>query len=167
VPPLPFADASFTIVTARYAFHHLAEPGAVLAEMTRVCAPGGRVLVCDVAAPEDPRAAEAFDRMERLRDPSHVRALGVGELRAGFARVGLGEPRTAFYRLEFELERLLQGSGTEASAAAQVRAQVQQSLGDGSLESNLRRAGEVIQVSYPIMALCARKSFAHCKRRGP
>ena len=43
--PLPFADGAFTVVTARYAFHHFPDPAAVLAEMTRVCAPGGTVMV--------------------------------------------------------------------------------------------------------------------------
>src|SRR6185369_10253048 len=43
VLPLPFADGSFSIVTSRFAFHHFLDPGAVLAEMKRVCAPGGRV----------------------------------------------------------------------------------------------------------------------------
>src|SRR5262245_37618718 len=30
---MPFADASFSIVVARFAFHHFVDPGAVLAEM--------------------------------------------------------------------------------------------------------------------------------------
>src|SRR5262245_12947351 len=36
VLPLPYPDGSFTIVTARFAFHHFLDPGAVLAEMRRV-----------------------------------------------------------------------------------------------------------------------------------
>ena len=43
VLPLPFANGAFSIVTARYAFHHFLDPRAVLAEMKRVCARGGRV----------------------------------------------------------------------------------------------------------------------------
>ena len=41
VLPLPFPDASFTIVTSRFAFHHFLDPLAVLREMRRVAAPGG------------------------------------------------------------------------------------------------------------------------------
>src|SRR5207253_1629756 len=33
VLPLPFADAAFTLVVSRFAFQHLIDPGAVLAEM--------------------------------------------------------------------------------------------------------------------------------------
>ena len=59
VVPLPFPDGAFSIVTARYAFHHFLDPRAVLAEMKRVCAPGGRVLVADTDASSDPaKAAE-------------------------------------------------------------------------------------------------------------
>ena len=42
--------------------------------MVRVCTQGeGRVLVADVAMPPEKR--EAFNRVEKLRDPSHVRNL--------------------------------------------------------------------------------------------
>ena len=77
VLPLPFPDASFSLVFTRYSFHHLLDPEAVLAEMVRVCSPGGRVAVVDVFT-SSPEQAEAFNRMERLRDPSHVRALSLG-----------------------------------------------------------------------------------------
>src|SRR5919198_5561628 len=53
---LPYADGAFSIVTSRFAFHHLLNPGSVLREMRRVCAPGGRVVVVD-SAPEPAKAA--------------------------------------------------------------------------------------------------------------
>jgi SAM-dependent methyltransferase len=51
---LPYGDGSFSIVITRYAFHHLLDPLSALQEITRVCAPGGRILVVDAYAPEDP-----------------------------------------------------------------------------------------------------------------
>jgi ubiquinone/menaquinone biosynthesis C-methylase UbiE len=72
---LPFADATFSIVVSRFAFHHFPDPAAVLAEMRRVCRSGGRVVVADLMASPDPEKAAAFHRMEMLRDPSHARAL--------------------------------------------------------------------------------------------
>src|SRR4051794_35246500 len=50
---LPFADASFSIVTCRFAFHHLQRPEDALREMVRVCRPRGTVLVCDAVASDD------------------------------------------------------------------------------------------------------------------
>jgi SAM-dependent methyltransferase len=47
---LPFADDSFDLVVTVAALHHIAAPAAVratLAEMVRVCRPGGRVVVWD------------------------------------------------------------------------------------------------------------------------
>src|SRR5262249_56206121 len=73
VLPLPWPDASFSIVTSRFAFHHFLDPLAVLREMRRVAAPGGRVVVVD--STPDTRCADAFNRMERLPDPSHVPSL--------------------------------------------------------------------------------------------
>ena len=75
VLPLPFPDRSFSLVVSRFAFHHFVDPLAVLREMARVATRPGRVVVADMAASDDPRRADAFNRMERLRDPSHTRAL--------------------------------------------------------------------------------------------
>jgi ubiquinone/menaquinone biosynthesis C-methylase UbiE len=74
--PLPFPDATFSVVVTRYSFHHFLDPKAVLADMVRVCQPGGRVAVIDVFT-SSPVQAEAYNRVEKLRDPSHVRALSL------------------------------------------------------------------------------------------
>src|SRR5882672_10917611 len=50
---LPYTDGAFTIVVTRFSFHHFVEPLAVLKEMMRVCAPGGRVLVADMHTSTD------------------------------------------------------------------------------------------------------------------
>src|SRR3989442_434720 len=47
VLPLPFPDASFTIATSRFAFHHFLDPLAVLPEMNSVSPPHGRGIVAD------------------------------------------------------------------------------------------------------------------------
>src|SRR6266404_3502721 len=107
VTSLPYADGSFTIVSSRFAFHHFLDPTAVLAEMRRVCAPGGEVVVIDTEASPDVAKAAEFNRMEKLRDPSHVRAMPLTELRGLFPQAGLPAPRGTGYRLEGELEALL------------------------------------------------------------
>src|SRR6185503_6644854 len=87
--PLPFPDGSFTLALCRYSFHHFPDPPAVFAEMLRAVRRGGRVLVADVMASPDPRRADRFNSMERLRDPSHVRALPLAELESLFTGAGL------------------------------------------------------------------------------
>src|SRR5438046_10606203 len=88
VLPLPYPDGAFSLVVSRFAFHHFPEPRAVLAEMKRVCAPGGRVVLVDVAASEDTAKAAAFNRMGRLRDPLSVRALRLAERGRRLGEVG-------------------------------------------------------------------------------
>jgi len=77
---LPYPDDSFDAVLTRFSFHHLTDPPRALAEMVRVCRPGGRVVVSDVFTTTAEQAAE-YNRLERLRDPSHVRALLLHELK--------------------------------------------------------------------------------------
>jgi ubiquinone/menaquinone biosynthesis C-methylase UbiE len=108
--PLPFADASFSIVVSRFAFHHFLDPAAVLAEMKRVCRRGGRVVVADIVASPDAAKAAARHRMEVLRDPSHVRALTLAELRALFERAGLPAPTETPWRMDLELDAWLERS---------------------------------------------------------
>ena len=91
VASLPFPDGSFSVAFTRYSFHHLLDPAGVLAEMVRVTRPGGRVVVVDVYT-SSPEQAEAYNHVERLRDPSHVRALGLDELDGPVRRRRTGRP---------------------------------------------------------------------------
>jgi ubiquinone/menaquinone biosynthesis C-methylase UbiE len=101
---LPFGDASFDRVTTRYSFHHMTNPAAVLAEMKRVCRPGGRIVVID--ATPSPETQGAYDTMETLRDPSHTSALTLAQLRAIGSGAGLREVLIDGYRLEARLDTL-------------------------------------------------------------
>lgn len=87
---LPFADGSFSLVTCSAAFHHFEDPARILAEMARVCRKDGRVVVSDVAPDAD--KTHAYDRMEKMRDPSHGHAHSVPELAGLGADLALGEP---------------------------------------------------------------------------
>lgn len=158
VAALPYADASFSIVTSRYAFHHLDHPGEVLSEMKRVCEPGGRVALVDVAAPEDSRRAEAFDRMERLRDPSHVHALRFSEMEALFREAGLLDPEVTRYELELELESLLERSFPREGDAERVRALIRGAVESDDMGIRARRTGETVTFSYPVAILVGVKA---------
>jgi SAM-dependent methyltransferase len=157
VLPLPFAAGAFTLVTARYAFHHFPDPGAVLAEMARVCAPGGIVMVVDTEASSDPVKAAEFNRMERMRDPSHTRALPLHEHRALFRATGLGEPRVTTYPLELELGSLLDRCFPAPGAADRIRGIFSAALEDDRLGIPLRREGELLRFAYPMAVLAAKR----------
>ncbi len=81
--------------------------------MARVCAPGGRLVVVDMYASEDPAKAAEFNRLERLRDPSHMRSLTLPELKSLFGEAGLQDPEASFYELRDEVRNLLARSFPE------------------------------------------------------
>ena len=152
--PLPYPDGAFTIVVSRFAFHHFPDPRAVLAEMVRVCAPGGRVLVCDVQASDDPGKAAEFNRMEILRDPSHVRAMPADRAAGTVPRSGsAGAARDA-----------LRTAGRAGESAAPLvpqsgrRREDPRDLpcvgGDDRLGIPARVRGDGIHYAYPVIVLC-------------
>jgi SAM-dependent methyltransferase len=86
---LPFEAGSFDLAGTMRTLHHVARPEQVIAELTRVTRLGGRVLVVDQLAPDDPLAALALDAFERARDDSHTRLLPETDLRQLFEANGL------------------------------------------------------------------------------
>lgn len=88
---LPFADGSFDLVTSAHAMHHIPEPVPVLQEMRRIARDGGRVLVVDLVAPDDPTEAARADEVMTIRDPSHATSLTVAALKDAITRAGLRE----------------------------------------------------------------------------
>jgi ubiquinone/menaquinone biosynthesis C-methylase UbiE len=155
VDQLPFAAASFSVVNCRYAFHHMVDPPKAVAEMSRVCLPGGRVLLVDVITTSE--RAEAYDRWERLRDPSHVQALTVNKL-VGLAKDnGLSHVRCDIYKFDIELDLLLSGSFPAPGDDAQVRQLAVQDVGHDRLGVGARWQGSELIVSYPIAIVVGEK----------
>ncbi len=76
---LPFPDTSFHLVTCRLAAHHFPRPEKFVAEAARVMIPGGIFAVVDNVSPDDADIAGTYNAFEKLRDPSHGRALSLQE----------------------------------------------------------------------------------------
>ncbi len=157
---LPYPDGTFTIVVSRFAFHHLLDPGAALTEMTRVCAPGGRVVLNDLVGSADPAKAAAFHAMEILRDPSHVRALPLRELMALFRAAGLPDPDVEHGRNKIELEGLLERSFPAPGDAEKIPAIFAASLADDALGMGTYRKDGEIRGAFPTAMLRATKPAA-------
>ena len=122
VEGLPFEREEFDVVVSRLALHHMLHPAKVVREMTRVCRPGGTVLVEDIYGSEHPERAGYQDRWEKLRDPSHVRTLPITELLQLFRAAGLETDSVSTYEdLCPEVERWLATTKTPPRDAAEVR----------------------------------------------
>jgi len=153
---LPHRDDAFSLVATRYSFHHLSEPGAALAEMVRVCAPGGRVCVIDMVASR--ATSEAFNAAEKLRDPSHVRAPTPEDLEALLTQSGLTDLRTASYRIEWDLEEQLRASAPAPDDAAKFRTILRNDVGRDALGLRARLVRGDVYYSYLNLALVAWKA---------
>jgi len=151
VTALPYHDASFDVVTCRFAFHHFRDPLAVLRNIRRVCRPGGRIVVAD-SAPVAAKA-DAFNAMERLRDPSHTQAFPVEKLTALFEKAGLPQPRFEPMRLALELDSLLSRSWPREGDQARIRAMFEHALLEDTLDIQPRRQQGQIVFSFPVAIL--------------
>lgn len=156
VQALPYADASFDLVITRYSFHHFQHPGQALAEMIRVCKPGGRVLVADVAMPPDKSAA--YDRLEIMRDPSHTHALTTVEFSELFLNSGLSDCRQASYTVELELEAQLRASFPLPGDEERIRRMVTEDIGSDTVGINARYQDGVVRYSVPISVFVGSKT---------
>ena len=155
VRSLPWPDASFDIVVTRFSFHHFKEPLAVLREMTRVCRPQGRIIVVDMYASDEKAKAEAWNRLEVLRDPSHVRALSLGELIGLFRGAGLSEPTVGHYELRGDVRGLLARSFPLPGDADRITALFAAQTERDTMGIDVRREGEALDHSYQVAILVA------------
>jgi ubiquinone/menaquinone biosynthesis C-methylase UbiE len=129
---LPFPDDQFDVVVSRFALHHMHDPAAAVAEMARVCRPDGSVTAIDMVA-----GGARHDELERLRDPSHTRALPEDEFRAMFAAAGRDVMQEAEREQAMPVEHWLEQSKTPDQARDRVREAFQEEA-DGGAETGLR-----------------------------
>lgn len=95
---LPFADGAFDLVSCQCSFHHMPKPQLVLREMVRVAKPEGRLVIVDPLAPESDAKNEIYNRIERLRDPSHTLTLRLTDFLRFFDEEGLETLRQSLRR---------------------------------------------------------------------
>jgi len=117
---LLFPDAAFDLAGTHRTLHHVAQPERIVAELARVTSPGGRVLVVDQLAPDDPAAAVTLHEFETARDPSHTRLLTDRELRELFAANELALLRERHEEEPRDLARYLDLAGCAGDGRARA-----------------------------------------------
>ena len=140
---LPFLDASFDGVTCRLAAHHFSDVARAFAEVARVLGPGGRFVLSDNYAPDDPALDAWINDLEAIRDPSHVREHTVAQWRTLLERAGFGVADEARSVTPLEVEPWLARSRTPEREAKRVREMLRSAspaardtftIGDGTFE---------------------------------
>ncbi|HVH30232.1 MAG TPA: methyltransferase domain-containing protein [bacterium] len=110
---LPFADATFSLVTCRRAAHHFVDVEHAIREMLRVLAVGGRIGLVDQVPPDDEAARKLMESMEILRDPSHVQALPASHWQALLARSGVALALAQTVERRLTISEWLELAGTD------------------------------------------------------
>jgi SAM-dependent methyltransferase len=121
---IPFADASFDVVTCRIAPHHFDDVHAAVEEMARVAR--RLVLVEDTLF-----TSEEVERAERLRDPTHVRSYTEDEWRAMLGAAGLEVEESVVQRKRRPAADWLARTETPPDDAAEVLRLLAPYLEDG------------------------------------
>jgi ubiquinone/menaquinone biosynthesis C-methylase UbiE len=139
---LPYGDESFDVVACRAAFHHFPRPERVLAEMRRVARRGGRLVVADMLGNDDAGRAALHDRMERMCDPTHVRAVPESELGRLFANVGLETRYVARGQLDITVDEWIAHGGPDEATERELRALAATSLDGDRAGVGMHRGGD-------------------------
>ena len=160
VNALPEPDAGWDVVSCRAAFHHFPDPARVLAEMARVARPGGTLLLADLLGSERPESAALHDRIERLCDPTHVRALPLPEFSSLFRAQGVLVVNQVGLDMHYDVEEWLAHGGPDADTAAEIRELLEESIegdradlavyrAEGRLRFRHRTAAFVLRTPLP------------------
>ncbi len=91
--------------------------------------------------------------MEKLRDPSHVRALSLEELTDLFHDAGLLAVKTAFYKMEMALEVLLARSFPNPGDADRIRRTFEDDISVDRLGVGAHRKDGAIHFAFPIVVI--------------
>jgi SAM-dependent methyltransferase len=118
---LPVDAAAVDALTCRIAAHHFVDVPVWLAECARVVRPGGRLVVLDSEAPDDPEVASFLETMEIMRDPTHVHAFSAAGWRQMITDAGFTVIGTARFPKPKAFEAWLARGGVGVDAQAEVR----------------------------------------------
>ena len=99
--------------------------------MVRVCKPDHTVGLIDLLSPSDMSLVTSYNRLERLRDPSHTLALTEDQLVNAMGASELSIQRVDTRDIPVDFERWVKMTGTEEQRSMTVRNELEQELNGG------------------------------------
>lgn len=116
---LPFPEKTFDIVSCRFALHHFPDPQKALLEMKRVCK--GRIVLVDGISSEDNNKSLLHNRIEKIRDPSHVRIYSLSEMKKMFNDIGAVITDVVHWDIPQDFDDWMKRAGTDEKKTNNIR----------------------------------------------
>jgi ubiquinone/menaquinone biosynthesis C-methylase UbiE len=158
VESLEFEDGSFDIVSCRFAFHHFTDPIKAVSEMARVCKTGGKIVLVDGLSSEDAIKSEYHNRIEQLRDPSHVRLYSQPELVGMIEDAGFKVIHARNWGADFYFDEWIKIADPGEEIAREVRRMMADSIEGDKLGLGVRfDDGGRLLFTYSTVILVAEK----------
>jgi ubiquinone/menaquinone biosynthesis C-methylase UbiE len=157
---LELPAGAFALASCRAAFHHFPDPAAVLAQMQRIVAPGGKVLIADLFSSEDSEKASYHNRIERLCDPTHTRALTQPEFDRLFEAAGLEVVHRVSSEIHYDVEEWMAHGGPTDAIATEICDLFEASCGEDRSGLKVRREDDRLMFTHQAGAYLLRTPLA-------
>jgi len=132
VEKIPFVDQYFSAVVTRLAFHHFTEMETPFLELHRVLKSDGQLVTIDMEA-----ALEALrdiqDKIETMRDPSHIKNRSQDEILALYEKHGYTVTKQEATKIPVSLSEWLALTNTPNDVGNEIKNMLSSELQGGSL----------------------------------
>ena len=116
--------------------------------MARVLKPGARMVIVDMTTAEDSAKSDYHNRVERLCDPSHARAIPVSEWERMIAEADLEVSYRGGRETSYDLESWMAHGGPPPERRAQIIEMMEASLEADRSGLKVRRQDDQIWFSH-------------------
>ena len=129
---IPYPDESINLVTCRTAPHHFHNISKFLSEvLSSSQAVQAYFLLCDTTTSEDAQLAEWHQRVEAIRDPSHVAAPAPSEWRTLIAEAGFEITHSTPTQVDMTFWDWVKRSGSPDDVVEGLHSRLCQRIGRG------------------------------------
>ncbi len=142
---LPFAEQTFDWAVLPLLLHHTRGAERILAEARRVLRPGGKLLLIEIAAPEDPVHRATHNAIEGRRNPTHVAIRSAEEWHSRLGALGFLVERERMVSVEYRVDRWLDELAVDEETRDAVCTMLEASMETDAAGLHVRlRNGELV-----------------------